>query len=472
MTVMAIETEPGAEFSPATADDMDFILGMLEGERLDTQRLEPAQFITIREDGRIIGLGRVKPYEHTYELGSVCVAPDRRGRGLGEAITRELIRRFPQDEVYLTTDAAVGLPAFYERFGFLRTDVLPPELQAKVDWLIETGFRGSPVGMIYDRRIEQLPTVADIYRSRQVLEEYLAPTPLVHNPVISRENGFEAYLKLENLQPIGAFKVRGGVNLAAGVDEAERARGIVGASTGNHGQSLAYGARIAGMKCTILMPEESNPMKVESMRALGAEIVFHGNDFEAAREYAETLAEETGAQYIHHSNDMRLITGVATISLEVMETLPDVDVVIASMGGGSGVMAHLLFGKELRPDLEVIAVQAEGARAVHDSWRNRCLVTGGINTAAEGLATGAGYCPAVKTLIDRLDDFVLVSEEEIRDGMRLLARGAHVIAEEAGAAATAGAVKIRERLAGKKVAIIVSGGNVPLDHLRRVLNTP
>ncbi|HUF54212.1 MAG TPA: pyridoxal-phosphate dependent enzyme [Dehalococcoidia bacterium] len=458
-------------FSPATAADMEFIRSQLEGERLDTQRLEPEQFITIREDGCIVALGRVKPYEHTYELGSLCVAPDRRGRGLGEAITRELIRRFPQDEVYLTTDASVGLPAYYERFGFLRTDILPPELQAKVDWLIETGFRGSPVGMIYDRRIEKLPTIGDIYRAKHVIADYLQPTPLVRNAVISREYGFEAYLKLEHLQPIGAFKVRGGVYLSVGLSDDERRLGIIGASTGNHGQSLAYGANMAGVRCTILMPDESNPMKVESMRALGAEVLFHGADFEAAREYAENLAEESGAQFIHHANDPRLITGVATLSLEVMEVLPDVDVIVAPIGGGSGVLAHLLCAKALRPDVEVIAVQAEGARAVYDSWRERCLVRREIDTAAEGLATGAAYYPAIKTLIDRLDDFILVSEDDMREAMLLLARAAHVVAEESGAAATTGAVKLKERLAGKKVAIIVSGGNVPLDHLRRVLNT-
>lgn len=450
---------------------MAFIREQLEKEVLDTERLEPEQFITIREDGRIVAFGRVKPYEHTYELGSVCVAADRRGRGLGEAITRELIRRFPQDEVYLTTDAAVGLPAYYERLGFLRTDVLPPELQAKVDWIKDTGFREGPVGMIYDRRIENLPTIGDIYRAKHLLEGKLQQTPLLRNPVISRENGFEAYLKYENLQPIGAFKVRGGVYLAAGMSEEERARGIIGASTGNHGQSLAYAANMDGMKCTIFMPEESNPMKVESMRALGAEVVFHGENFEETRKRAEDFAAETGAQFIHHANDSRLITGVATLSLEVMEALPDVDVIVAPIGGGSGVLAHLLCAKELRPDVEVIAVQAEGARAVYDSWKNRCLVEREIHTAAEGLATGSAYYPAVKTLIDRLDDFLLVTETEIREAMLLLARAAHVIAEEAGATATAGAIQIKERLAGKKVALIVSGGNVPLDHLRRILNT-
>ncbi len=133
--------------------------------------------------------------------------------------------------------------------------------------------------MIYDRRIEQLPTLADVYRARHLLEPHLQRTPLVLNPAMSRELGFEAWLKLENLQPIGAFKVRGGVYLSVSMTEEERSRGIIGASTGNHGQSLAYGANLAGIKCIIVMPEEANPMKVESMRALGAQVLFHGTNF-------------------------------------------------------------------------------------------------------------------------------------------------------------------------------------------------
>jgi threonine dehydratase len=210
-------------------------------------------------------------------------------------------------------------------------------------------------------------------------------------------------------------------------------------------------------------------MKVESMRALGAEVLFHGANFEEAREWAEEHAASKGVQYIHHSNAPRLVTGVATVSLEILEDLPDVDVILVPIGGGSGALAHCIVAKQLRPGVEVIGVQAAGAPAVYESWKSHTLRRSGIDTAAEGLATGAAYHPAVRTLIDRLDDFVLVSEDEIRDAMLMLARTAHVIAEEAGAAATAAAVQLRERLAGKNVAIMVSGGNVPLDHLRRVL---
>ena len=465
MWIVTTKTTPRPDFTPATEADMAFIAETIERLRLDGERLAPEQFITLRRDGRIVAFGRIKPYENTYELGSVAVIEEERSQGLGEQITRELINRFPQDEVYITTD----LPTYYEQMGFLRTEILPQELVDKLERVCAANLRENPVGMIYDRRIEQLPTLADAYRARHLIEPYLQRTPLVRNPAMSRELGFEAWLKIESLQPIGAFKVRGGVYLAASMTEDERSRGIIGASTGNHGQSLAYGAKLAGVRCVIVMPEEANPMKVESMRALGAEVLFHGGDFEEAREWAEERAISEGLQYIHHSNAPRLIAGVATMSIEIIEDLPDVDVIVVPIGGGSGALAHCIVAKALRPGVEVIGVQTAGAPAVYESWKSRTLRRAGIDTAAEGLATGAAYHPAVRTLIDRLDDFVLVSEGEIREAMLMLARTAHVIAEESGAAATAAAVQLKEHLAGKKVAIMVSGGNVPLDHLRRVL---
>jgi threonine dehydratase len=286
---------------------------------------------------------------------------------------------------------------------------------------------------------------------------------------MSRELGFEAYLKLENLQPIGAFKVRGGVNLCASLTDEERKRGIIGASTGNHGQSLAYGSHMCGTRCIIVMPEEANPLKVESMRALGADVQFHGRDFEEARTWAEDHAAQTGMRYIHHVNSPALIAGVATMSLEIVEALPDVDVIITPIGGGSGAISHCLVAKALKPSIEVIGVQTAGAPAVYNSWRERTLQNGTIHTAAEGLATGHAYYAPVRVFIEHLDDMLLVSEDEMRDAVLRLARSAHVVAEESGAASTAAAVQVADRLAGKKVAIIVSGGNITIDHLRRLL---
>ncbi|MEX0799640.1 MAG: pyridoxal-phosphate dependent enzyme [Dehalococcoidia bacterium] len=455
---------PAHEIVPATADDLPFIAETVERLRLDGERLAPEQFIVVRRDGGIIAFGRIKPYEETYELATLAVVEEVRGKGWGELVARELIRRFPQDEVYVTTD----LPEYFERLGFLRTEILPPELAGKLAHFAQQ-LRPGAVGMVYDRRIERLPGLADVYAAKHAIEPYLKRTPLLHNPYLSDMLGCEAYLKLENLQPIGVFKVRGGVNLAVSLSAQDRKRGIVAASTGNHGQSIAYAARLTGARCIIAVPEGANPLKVEAMRSLGAEVAAHGPTFEEARAWAEELARREGMRYVHHSNSPELVAGVATVSLEIVEDLPDVEVIMAPVGGGSGVVGHCIVAKALRPDVEVIGVQSEGAPAVYLSWKERKLQTAGIDTAAEGLATGMPFFVSVRTFVDKLDDMVLVSDDEMRDAIALLLRAARQLAEPAGAAATAAAVKLRDRLKGKKVAIVLSGGNLPNDELRRIL---
>src|SRR3990172_792944 len=170
---------PPYSFAPATPDDMPFIRDAVARLRLDGERLEAEQFIVLRRDGGdgIIGFGRVKPYRETAELGCVAVIEDERGRGWGELIVRELVRRFPQDEVYVTTD----LPEYFERLGFLRTDILPPELEAKIQRVCQS-LRPGTVGMVYDRHYERLPALPDVYRAKHVIEGYLPRTPLVRNP--------------------------------------------------------------------------------------------------------------------------------------------------------------------------------------------------------------------------------------------------------------------------------------------------
>ncbi len=468
-TVTTETALPSHEIRPATSEEFPFIRETVARLRLDGEALEPQQFIVVRREGGggpggIIAFGRIKPYRETHELGCVAVVEEERGRGWGELVVRELIRRFPQDEVYVTTD----LRGYFERLGFLRTEVLPRELEEKIK-RVEGVVREGVVGMIYDRCIERWPTLADVYRAKHAIEPYLKPTPLVHNPHLSRLLGCEAYLKLENLQPIGVFKVRGGVNLAASLSEQGSRRGIVGASTGNHGQSLAYAARLVGMRCVIAMPRRPNPLKVEAIEALGAEVAVHGSDFEKARVWAERFAEREGMRYVHHINAPELVAGVSTISLEIVEELPDVEVIIAPIGGGSGVTGHCIVAKALRPEVQVIGVQAEGAPAVYRSWKERRLQNAPIDTIAEGLATGTAFFQPVRTFIDHLDDMLLVSDDEMRDAIVLLLRAARQLAEPSGAAATAAALKMGKRLKGKKVVILLSGGNIPTEELKRIL---
>src|SRR5690242_1596118 len=201
------------------------------------------------------------------------------------------------------------------------------------------------------------PTFIDVLDAAKQIRPYLAPTPLRRYPALDRLVGTEVFVKHENHNPTGAFKVRGGVNLVSRLSEDERRRGVIAASTGNHGQSVAYAARLFGVRAVICMPEQANPVKVESMRALGAEVVFHGADFDEAREYCEKQAVEHRYRYIHSGNEPALIAGVATCTLEILETSPDVEAIVVPVGGGSGASGACVVAKAVRPSIEVIGVQ-------------------------------------------------------------------------------------------------------------------
>ena len=314
------------------------------------------------------------------------------------------------------------------------------------------------------------PTFKDILQARRRIAPYLIRTPLHHYASLSKLLGFEAYVKHENFQPTGAFKIRGGINLVSQLSPEEKRRGVITASTGNHGQSIAYASRLFGVKAYICVSENANPDKVEAIRSLGAEIIAEGRDFEDARLNAERLAEEHGYRYIHSGNEPHLIAGVGTIGLEIIEDLPDVDVIIVPVGGGSGAAGISTVVRAVAPDVKVIAVQAESAPSVYLSWKKGEIVpTESADTMADGLATRRAFELPLEIMRDQIDDFVLVSDDEIRDAIRLYVEKAHTIAEGAGAAALAAGYKIREQLRGKKVVMELSGGNLTADMLRSIL---
>jgi threonine dehydratase len=316
----------------------------------------------------------------------------------------------------------------------------------------------------------RLPTMADVDRARQIIAAYLPNTPLLSSPALDARLGFQALLKCENLQPIGAFKVRGGLFLMSDLSPAERARGVVTASTGNHGQSIAYAAREFGVQATIWMPEEANPLKVASMRRLGAEIRFAGHDFEASRLEAQRDAADREAYYIPPANDWRLIAGVATYTVEMLEQAPDLTTLIVPAGGGSGLAGACLAGKSLSDTLRVVGVQAAGAPVVHDTWRSGELAAiDRADTFAEGLATRVAFSLPAQILWRRLDDFRLVSDAELRRAILTLLETARVLAEGAGAAALAAAYAMRHELAGQKVGIVISGGNLTVETLAETI---
>lgn len=313
------------------------------------------------------------------------------------------------------------------------------------------------------------PTLTDVLEARNTIAPYVSPTPLISYPALDGYLGAEVRLKHENHHPMGAFKVRGGINLLAHLDEEQRQQGLITASTGNHGQSVANAGRIFGAKVVVVVPEGANPLKVRSMRNLGAEVLFHGANFDQARGYSERLAKEEGYRYVHAANEPLLVAGVATYALEILEEFPEVEYIIAPLGGGSGAAGCSIVAKAVKPSVKVIAVQSMQAPAGYLSWKNREITHAPMNTRAEGLATESGYQVPQEILWDLLDDFLLVSDDEIGHAIGVLLDKAHTLAEDAGAAALAGALKMKDELQGKKVAVIVSGANITLERLKDVL---
>jgi threonine dehydratase len=316
----------------------------------------------------------------------------------------------------------------------------------------------------------QRPTFADILRARRIVNRFLPRTPLLPSLSLSKRLGFQLYLKFENHQPIGAFKVRGGLNFVSSLGAGERARGVITASTGNHGQSIAYAARTFGVRAVIVMPEESNPDKIESMVNLGAEIVFFGQDFEDARLKAEQMARDQGMRYVHPANEPLLIAGVGTYGLEIVEDLPEVQTIIIPIGAGSGICGTSIVAKSIHPQIRVIGVQAEKAPSVYLSWKEQRMVdTPSCDTFAEGLATRTAFELPLSIMRELVDDIVLVSEDELKHAIVLLLEKAHTIVEGAGAASMAAAVKLKHHLQGQTVVCVLSGGNLPLSTLQRII---
>lgn len=314
-----------------------------------------------------------------------------------------------------------------------------------------------------------VPTLADVLEARRRIAPHLRPTPLYSYAALNELLGTEGFVKHENHQPVGAFKVRGGVNLLSHLGADERERGVIAASTGNHGQSIAYAARLFGVAATICVPERANPVKVASMRGLGAELVFHGRDYDEAREHCEQLAQERGYRYVHSGNEPLLIAGVATETLEILEQEPEIDLIIGPVGGGSGAAGACIVAKAIKPATEVIGVQSEAAPAAFRSWQEHRLVEDRMETFAEGLATRTAFELPQRVLWQWLDDFLLVSDDEIRAAQALMIETTRNLVEAAGAAPLAAALRLREKLTGKRAALILSGGNASREQLLDVL---
>jgi threonine dehydratase len=317
---------------------------------------------------------------------------------------------------------------------------------------------------------QRIPELKDVYAARKTINHYLKPTPLIYSRRLSNLLACKVYLKLENLQPTRAFKVRGGIHYMDKMKREALSHGVVTASTGNHAQSIAYAGSLFGVQVKIVMPNGVPELKIEAVKDLGAEVITHGNYYEEAREYAERLVSEKEYLYVHASNEPLLHEGVATMHLEILEEQPDIDIVINPIGGGSGASGACIVYKTLDPRIKVIGVQAEGAPAFYRSWKDGVLrETDGVKTAAEGLATAQAYELPLRILREKLDDVVLVSDEEMKRAVKTIFITTGQVAELSGAASTAGAFKIKDQLKGKNVVLLVTGGNIQSDQLASIL---
>jgi threonine dehydratase len=314
---------------------------------------------------------------------------------------------------------------------------------------------------------------AAIRAASEIVYRHLLPSPLLEHPLLSEETGLRLFLKHENHLPTGAFKVRGGLNFMHHFAAARTHSGVITATRGNHGQSVAFAAKLHNISSTIVVPFGNNPEKNAAMRAFGARLIEYGRDFDEAREEVERLSQAENLRYIHSANEPHLINGVGTYALEIIEAMQRrgdrIDAIFVPVGMGSGLCGTITLFRALSPETRIYGVQAEGAPSYYLSWKEgRVVETKHAHTFADGVAT---RCPSAFTLdiiCKGVDEIVLVSDSEIIRTIRLLWRTTHNLVEGAGAAATAAAIKMSEQLRRQSVVSVITGGNLDTETLRDI----
>ena len=310
----------------------------------------------------------------------------------------------------------------------------------------------------------------DVLAARARIAPYLTATPLRHYRTLDDELGVHVLVKHENHLPTNAFKARNAISFMTALPPAQRTHGVVAATRGNHGAGLAWAGGLLGIPVVICVPHGNNPEKNAAMRGFGAELVESGKDYDEAVEVAKRLVIERGLVLAHSTNDPHVLAGAATLSAEICEQADALDAIVVAVGGGSQATGAILATQALRPGVKIYGVQATGAAAAHASWHaKQRLSVERADTFADGLATRATYDATWETLRDGLTDFVAVTDDEMAAAIRLMLRTTHNLAEGAGAAGLAGLAAMRERFAGKTVAVIISGSNIDAATLRTVL---
>ncbi len=311
----------------------------------------------------------------------------------------------------------------------------------------------------------------EVLRAKNIVRKYLPPTQLTHYDELSALLDADIYVKHENHNPTGTFKVRGGINVMHHLKQAG-ITGVVTFSTGNHGISVATTAVWFGLEATIVVPKNNTPAKNRKILATGAQLIEAGTTFEEASKEVEEIVQQNNLFYVHPANESHLINGVGTEFLEIIEEIPDIDAVIVPIGAGSEAAAAVTVLKSINPDIAVYAVQAECSNAAYLSWKAGTLQSAPNTTFAGGFATGTGYERPFAIYKDALEDFIVLSEAEIYKGIALAAYYTHNYVEGAGGATLMAAIKLGDKLKGKKVALQFSGSNASPEEIHTAYGLP
>ncbi|KPV62444.1 MAG: Threonine synthase [Candidatus Bathyarchaeota archaeon BA2] len=317
---------------------------------------------------------------------------------------------------------------------------------------------------------EEAVSFQDVLEAYRKIRNFVIRTPTYMSVIFSRRTGAEVYLKLESFQPVGSFKIRGAINKICSLSPSELKKGLVASSSGNHGLSVAYAAKIFGVRAVVVVPENAVKEKVEAIEGYGAEVVKYGKDFDEAYSKAIEIQKETKAIFVHAFNDPFVIAGQGTIGLELLEDVPDLDTIIAPVGGGGLISGVAIAAKTLKPNIKIVGVQAEGAPAVYRSWKaGKIVEMASVRTVADGLTSRKPLDLTFNTMRRYVDDILLVTDREIGEAVLALLREAHILAEPSGAASLAALLFRYNPKPKEKVAAIISGANISIDYLASLL---
>lgn len=312
---------------------------------------------------------------------------------------------------------------------------------------------------------------SDIISAQQSMKDVIRETSLIHSKTFSKMAGAEIFMKLENLQTTGSFKVRGAFNKLYHLTEEEKKHPIVAASAGNHAQGVAYSASQLGLKSIIFMPSFAPPSKVNATKGYGAEVVLTGDTFDDAYTASQEYCKEKNGTYIHPFNDELIIAGQGVVGLEIFRQLPEVDTVIVPIGGGGLISGIAIALKEINPNIKIIGVEAEGAASMLASKNsNEVLTLPHCHTIADGIAVKRPGELTFNIVKELVDDLITVSDKEIAHSTYLLLQRGKLLAEPSGAAAIAAAIFKKSALMGKNVVPVVSGGNVNMSVFQQILD--